>query len=393
MTGYQRFVAYVYEYQKEKKGNNCGFMKVEVRNGLCSMALHLQCPGLMPQVTCSIYGFVRNSGLMDGYFLGSCQTQKDTAECVIRTDAENMGGSGIPLEKLGGMILKTENGAFFGTEWDDQPIRPGNFREIIRQEKGKERETSENQELSSAPEHRDTEKNPENDSRKTVETPRANLENAAENMEDATENTEEIMVRDTENPEENAEKKPDNINEQKTETQQDNISELQCEEISGKIPEGISEEIIETAETPEISEDLQREHSEELRGASSENNENMPEAAARYEPFEDGEIIQCRKIHPQDFRYFQRRDGVLRNNRFLMYGYYNFGHLLLGKKKSGHYILGVPGGYDQQERFMANMFGFPFFKESKDIELPNARGGYWYRLINPPNFCGRDGFH
>ena len=28
------------------------------------------------------------------------------------------------------MILLTENGAFFGTEWDDKPIRPENFRRV-----------------------------------------------------------------------------------------------------------------------------------------------------------------------------------------------------------------------------------------------------------------------
>ena len=31
------------------------------------------------------------------------------------------------LEKMGGMILLTESGGFFGTEWDDQTIRPGEF--------------------------------------------------------------------------------------------------------------------------------------------------------------------------------------------------------------------------------------------------------------------------
>lgn len=105
-----------------------------------------------------------------------------------------------------------------------------------------------------------------------------------------------------------------------------------------------------------------------------------------FTPFSDGEFVQCWKIQPQDFAYLPRRESALRNNRFLLYGYYNFGHLLLGKKPNGQYILGVPGGYDQQERFMANMFGFPYFKESRLIELPKARGGYWYRLINAPDF-------
>jgi hypothetical protein len=34
---------------------------------------------------------------------------------------------------------------------------------------------------------------------------------------------------------------------------------------------------------------------------------------------------------------------------------------------------------------MANMFGFPYFKESDYIEMSKARGGYWYRLIDAPD--------
>ena len=45
MAEYRRFVAYVYEYQKEKKGSNCGFVKIEVRGEICRIELHLQCPG------------------------------------------------------------------------------------------------------------------------------------------------------------------------------------------------------------------------------------------------------------------------------------------------------------------------------------------------------------
>ena len=40
--GYRRFIAYVYEYRKGKKEDNCGFMKVEVRNHMCTIEPHLQ---------------------------------------------------------------------------------------------------------------------------------------------------------------------------------------------------------------------------------------------------------------------------------------------------------------------------------------------------------------
>lgn len=101
--------------------------------------------------------------------------------------------------------------------------------------------------------------------------------------------------------------------------------------------------------------------------------------------FNDGELTDCRKITPEELCFLGRRACMLRNNRFLQYGYYNFGHLLLCRNTCGQWILGVPGGYDQQERFMANMFGFSYFKESPNIRIPKGKGGYWYRLIDAPN--------
>ncbi|MDO5338147.1 MAG: DUF6128 domain-containing protein, partial [Eubacteriales bacterium] len=121
---------------------------------------------------------------------------------------------------------------------------------------------------------------------------------------------------------------------------------------------------------------------------SMDTNTRTPEC----DPFQDGEITQCRKIQIKDMTNFNRRDWALRNNRFLLYGYYQFGHLLLGRLRDGQYILGVPGMYDQQERFMANMFGFPHFKHSPQVEILQGKGGYWYRLIYPPNFNNGNGF-
>ena len=130
MAGYRRFIAYVYEYRKEKKYSGCGFVKVEAREDRCIIEVHLHCPGLPPQISCSVYGFVRKDGLMNGILLGTCETEENALECTIETDTQNMGRSGIPLERMGGLLFLTEAGGFFGTEWDDQPIRPANFREL-----------------------------------------------------------------------------------------------------------------------------------------------------------------------------------------------------------------------------------------------------------------------
>ena len=296
MAEYRRFVAYIYEYQKGKKSSNCGFVRVESRGEVCRMEFHIQCPGLISGIGCKIYGFVRNRGLMDGSLLGECTTE---------TDPECMGTAEIILKKTAGLILLTENEGFFGTEWDDQPIRPENFRAVD----------------------------------KPVE---KQLPDEEKQRSDESQNSNQNNDQNEENPVEN---------EQKTDQLEQPVSSYQKE---------LHAQSLEAQ--PEI-----------LPGTP-------------WDAFSDGELTDCRKITPDELHCMGRRFCMLKNNRFLQYGYYNFGHLLLCRNRRGQYILGVPGGYDQQERFMAGMFGFPYFKESSQISLPGRKGGYWYRSVDSPNF-------
>lgn len=321
MAEYCRFVAYIYEYQKGKKASNCGFVKVESRGKVCRMEFHIQCPGLIPEIGCKIYGFVRNRGLMDGSLLGECITETDRIEYALETDPECMGTAEITLAKTAGLILITENEGFFGTEWDDQPIRPENFRVA---DKPVEKQL------------------PHERKQKPVE-------NQSENQ-------------DKNNPVENTqETEPD--------TSESNIFP------SEKI---LQEQKEDQPEQPKSS------TQKELHAQSLEPQPGILPGTP-WDAFNDGELTDCRKITPDELYCLGRRFCMLKNNRFLQYGYYNFGHLLLCRNSRGQYILGVPGGYDQQERFMAGMFGFPYFKESSQISLPGRKGGYWYRSVDSPN--------
>ena len=330
LAEYRRFVAYVYEYNKGKKGNNCGFVKVEAKQTRCMMELHLQCPGLAAEVPCKIYGFVRKDGLLNGVYLGECRTGEGKVECTLESDPRNMGNSGMGLDKMGGMIFCTELGAFFGTEWDDKPIRPDNFKEY----------------------------------EKAVLKPSAREEQTdsgiSEERKKETDSEEKGNLKEEKEPETFEEEEAPEASEAKEEPEEqtgdpENTPEVEAEEVG--------EEGKEACAPPRTDPGWGREPGEPCM------------------PFEDGEMGQCWKIHPRDACRLFQRDGSLRNNRFLFHGYYNFGHLLLCRKEDGQYILGVPGGYDQQERFMANMFGFPYFKESRQVELAQAKGGYWYRFM------------
>ena len=276
MGEYRRFVAYVYEYRKGKKEENCGFVKVESWGERCTMELHLQCPGILAGTECKSYAFVRAEKKMRGILLDSCKTEANGVRHIMETSSRDIGGQRVALEELGGMVFLTELGAFFGTEWDDIEIIPELFEEFSEED----------------------------------------------------------------SPEEEQEELP----------------------------------------------------AEEENVTATEVQQERPMPGEPYTPFEDGDFFNCRKIKPGDLPCFSRKNCPLRQNRFLLYGYYNFGHLLLCTKENGQQILGVPGIYDQQERFMANMFGFPFFRKSREIQVPGRQGGYWYRLINSPDFHYGDGF-
>ena len=351
MKEYRRFVAYVYEYQKGKKGRNCGFIRVEAREQSCRLEVHLLCPGLTPDVKCEVFGFVRNAGLMDGKLIGSCMTEESRADCVLETDRNSMGGSGAPLEKIGGMVLITENGAFFGTEWDDQPIRPENFR----------RTESRKREEALASDRGKRQKEPEPEEKEEVRRKEPEPEEKEE-------------VRRKEPEEEVRQKEPEAEEKEEVKQEEPEIEKKPCAE-QGRDRGQNKEEAAE----PEVK-------------AQAVSSFSQPFSVGEpVEAFADGEIYDCRKIQLRDLAVLYPRDCSLRNNRFVQHGQYHFGHLLLGRNRLGQYILGVPGGYDQQERFMANMFGFPYFRESRQIRLPRARGGYWYRLINSPKLYERDG--
>ena len=126
---------------KEKNDSSSGYVRVEARDRKCRVEVHLRCVGLEPGSRCRVYGFVRQEGLMDGILIGNCVTGRERIECALETDTGDIGGMGKSLQELGGLLLISDAGGFWGTEWDDQPIRPENFREWKKKETEPRKET------------------------------------------------------------------------------------------------------------------------------------------------------------------------------------------------------------------------------------------------------------
>lgn len=136
-------------------------------------------------------------------------------------------------------------------------------------------------------------------------------------------------------------------------------------------------------ENPAVLRELERQEAEENN--RSDLWERFQRKYTRVLAFECDSGCEILSIKPQDIGLLPREIWVYGNNSFLLHGYYNYRHLILARlSDSGgkiRYLLGVPGHYFSNEKYMASMFGFPHFVLAKKQPDEDGRFGYWYTDI------------
>lgn len=136
-------------------------------------------------------------------------------------------------------------------------------------------------------------------------------------------------------------------------------------------------------ENPEVLKYLQE--TEELTQNPEKLWEVLMKSYPKIQPFDYDEGCDILTIRPQDIGRLPREVWVYGNNSFLLHGYYNFRYLILvrlgNSKGKPRYLLGIPGHYYSNEKYMASMFGFPNFVLSKKQPSNDGRFGYWYTDI------------
>ncbi|MDE6687259.1 MAG: hypothetical protein K2K17_08085 [Lachnospiraceae bacterium] len=123
-------------------------------------------------------------------------------------------------------------------------------------------------------------------------------------------------------------------------------------------------------------------HSSDFRTDSQEQKhvhrttwEELTETHQLVHPFEDqGDYIS---INPFTLKLLAPEYRKLANNSFLLHGFYNYRHLILGyyqdDERQGYYI-GVPGTFDEREQMVAEMFGFEGYEPAGGV-------GYYMRKV------------
>lgn len=96
-----------------------------------------------------------------------------------------------------------------------------------------------------------------------------------------------------------------------------------------------------------------------------------------------GDEKQYLSVAPKDFVVLTRQYQPLANNSFLLHGFYNYHHIILGKIPRGgqeQFYLGVPGVFYEREKAVAIMFGFESFECAKEPAETGTFGYYMKRV-------------
>jgi hypothetical protein len=402
LAEYRRFISYIYAYEGDMKTKNVGFAKIEARNGQCRISISIkgayECSG--QELTLFGYGYQEADCLLVP--LGQIPVKNGTGEAVFGKQEENLSGSGYGLGFVKGLYLRSRGsvGKAYLTTWDDTVIHITTLRNarIAGEKRGLKAEND----LKAA----------------ALPEAEAKVAEALTGME-AFRQSEQTTKAEPLDLKLAGPKVLQAVLPQLLEPKEQELSEPKGPKLAesriSQLPEpkmaAPSEPVV--PETPKTLK-LKKPEQPELLGPEPSNLEEqaepterktegkMPENFYFREGFPELPLWEClqkilpRKrilseegwevlqIHIQDIGRLPRENWPYGNNSFVLHGYFQYQYLILARRprasakrfQSGYqYILGVPGIFKPQEKFMASMFGLPEFKRAAGNRTEDF--GFW----------------
>ena len=415
MADYHRFVAYIYEYVNGKKMQNTGFAKIELRNAICRIQIHIQNIRMLDGKT-EVFGIVRqpkesrkNNPII--LLIGEGQTQGSGFDRRFTVPEEPFVEEACRFEQVCGIYIRSQSGRNWMTVFDDEPIaienlgKPEEIKAETDEENVKKSETDKetveenetDKENVGIKENEKSEKSTESEADQELQEENINLDITehvkAEPEITAEEMQEEIFSKEV------SEEIPEKVS---LKDRSEKIPEETFQkEVSEKISQELQDAVSQKEKPKETDEEIPQketagksENENEIRSAEAENkcqgcepgtDTRWNRATARYihfQPVQDEKIEDAIRIQPSDLKILWQKGLRQGSNSFLMHGYYQHQHRMIGKRKEGGYILGIPGFYG--EKNMAEMFGFPEFrrvKAERTSEIKEQTFGYWCKNL------------
>lgn len=353
MAGLQRFITYINKYEDDEKQDNAGFAKIEIRGTKCRVEVHIRSVST-EQTEATVYLFAQKDEIMQGIPVGSMEIIRGGSDVRYVFDTKEMQDFGMTMDEMQGIFIPLDEHVFLASRWKEGTVSGKNFKILKKQEQIQTGNASE-PEAEHVP------------SPAAVNTPQQSEEQPHSDHIVSAGELEEQAASGADD----GQTEPEAFGQPKEEFDSD------AKEAAPKIPQVQAQEKrnIRATEIP----------LEKFREETG-----LERIFAKFRlksgvcfPFE-GQETECIRMNLNDLREFPQKYWYLGKNSFLLHGFFNYRHILLGETEERgkkEYFLGIPGVFQNQERLMASMFGFPGFRTAKAAEYKTGNFGYWYRII------------
>ena len=442
MADYQRILSYLYRYEKAEKKECFGFVKAEQKSGSLKLTIQIDDERLLQGMELKLCFYERQGESWQVWQLDTLITQEHKEEIHLTYPAAML-PAGFRIKGQSGVLLYYQDAFYYGSVWIGEEIptetlEPLRWHKIVNSAKDKSQmqENKSGKDIAGKISEKQTETEkilPDKMSEKQKVSTRNITDEMLQEQQESEENilekkgqinTESFEEKDfqkrAENKIENI-KSEENLPDSENDIAHSNNTNI---EESVKIKE-FSEDGIESKNKSELElkselkTDAEIESKSELKtDAEIESKselkidseiepqikieaETEPEATSVVDNFEKMWINAMKKnpsvdnifntafyegcrISTADLAQFGEEASVLKSNQFLLKGYGRYHHILAGKVRYAgeeRYCIGVPGIYENREKYMAEIYQFPVFLSLTENRMKTGSFGYWLYLL------------
>ncbi len=432
MSEFHRMITYLYLYEQGTKSRNVGFAKIERRDQRCLLEIHMKNTGCSLSPV-PVYFYMQKEELLGGISLGNFSLTRGSGDFKTVLETKNFKDSGYNIDDVKGIYIPLTAQMILVSQWDDDEFHRENFIDLSDTKAVHTADTED----ASTPDSPVKNSPAENLPAKNI-TPE---DNSAANLSPIPENTptEEAkmptlqaagdsrpssaaIAPKTEQktggfaPDSQAVKNvPDEhaiTQDQTTETAPDMPDTNPIEDKQGILSVSRQDEERTSARSTDALKAVEAlpRPAEEMSGfrtipgkKAPSNNQNPRHSQAEapedwdlrwrfilenypvMTPFAGDEHTLCVRMELKDLRQLPKQFWYLGNNSFLLHGFFNYRYYILGMTEEfgiKKWFVGVPGVFQNPERVMAALFGFPEFRSEKPSPINTGEFGYWYRYLN-----------
>ncbi len=415
MAGLQRFITYINKYENDEKMENAGFAKVEIRGSVCRVEVHLRNLAI-EQTEATVYLFARKEEIIQGIPVGEMVIARGAGDVRYAFEVKELLKFGLTIGDMEGIMIPVGGQDYLASQWKNGEIKINSFQVLKEEAESKRLDTpdSSNESVPSktaGKERASVRNQAANRGRASVQTNSGNDKDASEQV-----NSGDDKGAPVQNHSGKASGAPIQANAKSVSVSTDSgnreSAPMQLESDSGTDasvqtnPANVKDASVQSAAAEKKGVSVQQQTADVRDGSSQRDNRNIQATELPLEefleesgwekifqklrlkmdivyPFE-GQEIECVNMQLNDLQEFPRKYWYVGNNSFLLHGFFNYRHILFGEMSENgkkEYFIGVPGIFQNQERVMASMFGFPEFRTAKHTEFKTGNFGYWYRIL------------